>query len=1382
MHAALHQYKLRLTNLSQSNRSLKLAKLSPARDLDLTETSFANNLSPAEILTRVVAGRKVTLVKALSAHHEPTNVLDRRLNRIFREVRTIHEETGTYDLFVGYPFVEGRFLDGSVARCPVLLFPVRLVRNLSRSPRWQLEVPEGEPIVFNNTFFLAYEKFQQIRLERSFWEAEVEHANDLQELLNGLYAFFKEHELALHFDSELFQFQVKPFPNKTKAELESIPLGKLKFHSHAVLGIFPQSDSALLKDYEVLEEQAEQFRLDELFAPKVPGMPRQKYIPEAERFFVTPVDQSQEEALLAVKNGASIVLHGPPGTGKSQVIINLVADAMARGQRVLVCSQKRAALDVVYQRLEQLGLGRFAALVHDYRGDRTRIFAKIRQQLDDLTAFEEESRDLNLAKWERDFRNHARQIDEHTRFFDQLHTALVSDEPYGISPHHLYQMVLPDRQELPIQDLTDRFNAESLDQLLRRIRDVLAYQEFFAADYPLRNRLPMYRMKSTDQKRLKNHLQALAGDFHDLWKLIDATSVSFDHDMQELERRTDVYEDWAKKFEVPKLRQGWIDFYAQELQVSYIRRKLDSLENIFREMARFEWLQGFQMTLFHDLSEHVANYRTLHKKGGRLLSLKYLRAKWYLNALLKDKDAKVNRRNFKEIWAEFRVLERLMKHAESLEGEYFFEDLPLTDRPGALLGWVSEKRKQLQMIQEERKIRFWTGLKPKVEAGERRLRENQHEQFRERLLALKSYLGLRRIMEQGWKSWLHARQIETLRKFTEGRGDLDSVVGPWQTALERDFVELQQLDGLLAEMTVDERMVVERLTDQIGLVEDVDGFIKHLKDNILRAWIESIELNHPELLEVSSRRMPGRREDFRIKVRERQDKVVRLILRQLKEAVAVNQEYNRLGNPVTYREISHQVRKKRLLWSVRRLVREFWEESLGKLLPCWLASPESTAAIFPMAPDFFDLVIFDEASQCYVERALPVMLRGRQCVIAGDDQQLPPFDLYKVKVDENEAEIESVGVALEVESALDLARNIFSDQHLNWHYRSQEEELINFSNYAFYKGRLKVIPPARHSEGPPIEFIPVAGQWANNSNVAEAQKVVELVEKLIQALERQSIGIVTFNYHQRELIADLLEARMVQVEREGRNELAAAYVNALGRGKDQQPGIFVKNIENVQGDERDIIIFSVAYARNEAGRLVTHFGLLSQRGGENRLNVGVTRARQKIYVLASFAPSELDVSTAKHAGPRLFKKYLRYAQAVSAQQPEVVAGILKGLQSGEMPSERPFSDDGTFQLKTQLAERLRKEGLEVVEDVGETGYRVDLAIVGPQGTYRLGIELEGPNYFSGRSSKEREVYRLGLLEVRGWKIVRVWARTLLMGEKAWQDVVNRIVGLVTDDG
>ncbi|MEL6804725.1 MAG: DUF4011 domain-containing protein, partial [Bacteroidota bacterium] len=314
MRQILHSYKLRLTNLSQGNRSLKLSRLSKRRDIDLRDLGFLEKRSPEEILQQIIAKKDLKLIERLDPRFEPTNLADRRLNQIYREVNRIFEETGTYDLFVGYPFVEGKFIDGTDARCPLLLFPVRLVRNLAEAPRWQLESIKDEPVRFNKTFFLAYEQFQERRLPAEFWEEEIEPSNNWGEWIQALYEKTKTYQLELNFNSQLFEQRLNSFKDWRAEDFKRLGAGKLIFQPQAVLGIFPQSDSALLQDYEVLEQKEDEFGLKSLFVDEsvLPQEQAQAYIKEEKRFFVTPVDQSQEAALLQIKAGKSVVIHGPP--------------------------------------------------------------------------------------------------------------------------------------------------------------------------------------------------------------------------------------------------------------------------------------------------------------------------------------------------------------------------------------------------------------------------------------------------------------------------------------------------------------------------------------------------------------------------------------------------------------------------------------------------------------------------------------------------------------------------------------------------------------------------------------------------------------------------------------------------------------------------------------------------------------------------------------------------------------------------------------------------------------------------------------------------------------------------------------------------------------
>ena len=1376
----IHTYKLRLTNLSQRNRSLKLGSLSPRKDMDLVMASFVNKLSTEEILTKIVAGKSVDLMRTLNLRDEAATLLDRQLNKVFREVETLHGETGAYDLFLGYPFVEGRFADGGIARCPVVLWPVRLERNLEGQVRWRLSIPEDEGPLFNQTFFLAYEKFMQTRLPKAFWETELDYAETLQDFLNTLYALFRTQDIPLNINNSLlFQFKVMPFDNKNAALLDQLPVGVLKFQPYAVLGIFPQSDSALLQDYEALERDPSRFPLAQLLQTQAPRRV-EGYVREDERYWVTALDQSQEEALLQVRGGNSVVVHGPPGTGKSQVIVNLIADAMARGQRVLVCSQKRAALDVVYQRLVELGLGQFGALVHDFRADRNKIFQQIAGQIDALDALRQRRTDITLDKWLRDFRMDARRLDELNHYFEELYIQQTRTTRFGLSAHQLYLMADRARGGFPLQEAARVLDHDELRRSIGLMGDLLGYRHLFAAQHPWRERLSFHTYGLNAKPGLLAQVDALMEELQALHRA-SQPFAALGIAPEDAARLQAIVMDWRTleaRFEATTVREDYVALVRDGRKYTEFRKQLDQLGGLFNKMQGLQVLGRFPLNLFEDLKGHMHHYADGKGKFGRFFSTDWLKAWWYLRKVMAGEGKQLDAPGWKLLSAEFAVLEKFMGRWQELDDYHFFKDMPVLDGPAALLAWADRKRVSLEAAVAVKGFGGPDLLAPRV--GEGGFEGAHWAQAQALVTSVDAYLALLRASLLRWRAYLHEAQIERLLPGVRQPSGQGFALEALRNTLDRDFDLLRDLDTFLHGWTPDEK----RLLAAVGTdaLPDLDSpaqqsaWLQKIENGVLLAWIELLEQEHPLLAEVSSPRMAGTRASYLEKVRSRQAHAAVLILHKLQEVIVNEEEFNRLGNPVTYRELSRQARKQRRLWSLRQLVAEFWSGGLTRLLPCWLASPESVAAIFPMEPGFFDLVIFDEASQCYVERALPVMLRGQSVVVAGDDKQLQPFDLYNVKVEESEDGIAENELAMEVESVLDLARNVYPSCNLNWHYRSREEELIQFSNHLFYEGRLNVMPPAQAETdfNPPLELVAVDGLWDQNCNLPEAQRVIALVEELVRHPARPSIGIVTFNHPQMELIRDLLDQRveaLAQADDQGLRALLQASL-ARGAGEERQ-GIFVKNIENVQGDERDVIIFSVGYAKNSQGKLVANFGLLNQRGGENRLNVAVTRARRKVYAVCSFDPSALNVAGATHAGPGMLKRYLQYVQAVGRGQfVEGLAGLAgtKAAAGALLP--------GGQRLSALLAARLRAAGLQVEEDFGDTNYKVDVAVRGAGG-FVLGIECEGGMYFSGRSSKEREVYRRHLLEVRGWRVHRVWARTFFLDPEA---CVAEIMGLLDGEG
>lgn len=468
----------------------------------------------------------------------------------------------------------------------------------------------------------------------------------------------------------------------------------------------------------------------------------------------------------------------------------------------------------------------------------------------------------------------------------------------------------------------------------------------------------------------------------------------------------------------------------------------------------------------------------------------------------------------------------------------------------------------------------------------------------------------------------------------------------------------------------------------------------------------------------------------------------------------------------------YQITKQQSLMPIRKMM-ETYGDFLLKLFPCWLLSPESVSNIFPLEKNLFDIVLFDEASQVFIENTLPSIYRGKFIVVAGDNKQLRPTSTFMKRYMGNDSEDEldlSTQAALEVESLLDLATSRYHSTNLTYHYRSRNEELINFSNYAFYDGKLQIAPNTSKNIGKkPIERIKVSGSWIGRKNQEEANAVVSLLKKLIKNKRNKlSIGIITFNTEQEAAIEDAIDK-----ECQKDSAFRDAYVreqNRVQKGEDES--IFVKNLENVQGDERDIIIFSTGYARNEFGRVVAHFGPLSIEGGENRLNVAITRAKEKIYVVTSIEPEELQVEGTKNAGPKIFKKYLQYVRAVSAGKKKEISYILDSFK----PVIENKTEIKLNQFEGEIKSELEKLGYTVETNLGNTNYKLSLAVYDKKlDKYLLGIECDYAAYQSSDSVLERDVYRNKFLQSRGWKIMRVWSRDWWLNKnKVISNIVKQI--------
>jgi very-short-patch-repair endonuclease len=423
---------------------------------------------------------------------------------------------------------------------------------------------------------------------------------------------------------------------------------------------------------------------------------------------------------------------------------------------------------------------------------------------------------------------------------------------------------------------------------------------------------------------------------------------------------------------------------------------------------------------------------------------------------------------------------------------------------------------------------------------------------------------------------------------------------------------------------------------------------------------------------------------------------------------------------------------------------------LPRIKPCLMMSPLAVSTYLDNPELSFDLVIFDEASQVRPHDAVCALYRAKQVVVGGDPKQLPPTDFFTRSGEEiDDSQLDDGGTAA-FESLLDVCLSLgLCRKRLRWHYRSRREGLIAFSNRHFYGSSLITFPSADEDTEPAVRFVPVeGGTFKGGVNSIEAKRVATMVMEHACATPELSLGVIAFSQRQQDRILDELEV----LRRQNKD-----FENFFGNGRTEP--FFVKNLENVQGDERDVVLLSVGYGPDETGKVMMRFGPLNRNGGERRLNVAVTRARRSMTVVASMRAHDVDLSRTGAEGARLLRAFLDYAE----RGPVALATAITEAHQR--------SADSTFE--TEVAEELVRHGLTVHRQVGCGGYLLDLAVTdGSGGKYLLGIECDGASYHSAATARDRDRLRHTVLEGLGWRLVRVWS-TDWVRDRAGQ--VNRVL-------
>lgn len=1315
MKTLLKSYLKKLTNLSGSNKSLLLLRLLKSQDIDVHDFDFLTNEPSFSILEKLVKQKEsIKLCSVIDPRLEDNNTVSKQLKKILRKNKQIFEERGAQDLYIGWPFIEGKLLNDAPVRCPLIFFPIYLY---SENNTWFIGLRENVSITFNKSFLLAYSFFNDTKISDELLDTNFNDWNkDFQKFKNDLYALIEESPVELNFNQHLFENTLLPFTRYQKQEyINHTQKGMLKLQNQAVMGLFPQADSYLVPDYEWMIENLDLPTLEDFFISK-----KDEYalpiVKEEQTFTPFALDAFQERAIHEIKKGKSISVQGPPGTGKSQLICNLITDFVARGKKVLVVCQKKAALDVIYDRLTSKKIENFIGQVNDFKTDRSKLFQQLNTQADNAVGYKRVNSTYDIIQLEREFAQISRKIGTITEELDEFKIALFDTKECGTHIKELYLKSNRQQASTSLRREYKYFTIDKIESFIQKLKQYLPYVFMYEKeDYPWRNRQNFQSFTVNDLNTilvLLDRIPLIQKEFKKDTKTILGLDLSLENIDWLLDRETEISEI-VQLLDNPVVFKHFQHFlnYPPDKDWLFLQEKI--LLDGFKDRGLESTIPNDQLGIVREMLENCIHaFQRVDK--WLIWKIKNRKQTYQLQKLILNNKLEWNLKGLKKLAQRIDNRLNFQHNLSALEEKNWTIDVPNTTNLEILGDWFYHQQiaieifEQVHILQNYREyFGFYTDnyntIKQKVEQ------------------AFKLFKNAA-IQKEEWEQYFSPTQLHGILNKSEWNKQL-------QDTLESDFDNLCEYDRQTGSMQNYEIDTINKVLEEVEGFS-IDNCIDFFVNSVYSAWIHHIETKHPILRAASSLKIEQLEQQLWDLIPQKQELAESILQIRLREHTYRNFEYNRLDNLVTYRELQRQTTKKRRIWTIRKLMDSFSEEVLD-LIPCWLASPESVSAVFPMNHQF-DLVIFDEASQCFSEKSLPALYRGKQIVITGDEQQLPPNDLYQIRWEQEE---ENENPDLEIESLLTLANHYLPQTTLQEHYRSQSLDLIAFSNQHFYENRLRLLPhfDTINQQKSQVKYKKIEGIWEQNKNINEAYTIVEILKKYFEQ-DITNIGVVTFNSKQQECIQDVLERE-------------------LGEEKPLPKELFIKNIENVQGDERDIIIFSIGYAPAPSGKMSLNFGSLNTEKGENRLNVAITRAKKEIIVVSSIYPNQLDTENSKNRGPQLLKAYLQYVYDTDQNKSNIP------LQETYIPSlslkqelENNFHPNFTYELP-----------------FGDLSYK-------KENTYKGLLLTDDDVYQQSISVKDSYAYFPLLLQQKAWKFERVYSRNYWNNQSEQEQKVQKFLG------
>ena len=1034
-------------------------------------------------------------------------------------------------------------------------------------------------------------------------------------------------------------------------------------------------------------------------------------------------DSSQTLAVMDVKNGRNLVIQGPPGTGKSQTITNLLAEAIADNKKVLFVAEKMAALQVVKRRLDTVHIGDACLELHSHSANKRAVLDELKRTWAlGAPMPEDPAGDIDLLTDRR----------ERLNAYSQAVNAPVGEN--GFTPHQLIgRLSRPDtansadwprlnldnpaswsRKEFSFHRATIR-QMQALVNTIGRPRDHIFWGSDCTLYLPTNGEAIRTRLRAASSA-----LQQLRGSAEALCTLL---APDMDCDAANADKVQTLLRTARRVIDAPVLHGADHRNTAWQTRSDELARIAHDALEVARARSNREAVlipEAWEA----DVLVCRGGLARYGDKWWRILSGDYRKARSFLRGLCRDRLPAKGKEQLALVDAILKVqrLGRRIQESRELLAPLVRDLKPGINREscqalGEIANWLIGLHKELASGAVDASVhdaldrgQGSTTLAAPVAACERSASE-----LDEALAAVSDALELNeKRLSEG--QTLFAQSFPKLEAWLAEAADRVDTL--------QDIARFNQFQKRLAEANLEGAAEVAAVWEGAG-----EHLVDLYETHFYKAWMELAFQDRPVLAEFDGSSHEAIIETFcRLDAslfRHNQAFVARRHHARLPERYGAGQ----VGT------LMREFEKKRRHLPLRKLMNKAGH-AIQQIKPVFMMSPLSIAKFIPPESVHFDLAVFDEASQVKPAEAMGAILRSKQVVVVGDSKQLPPTSFFD-RIAEAGDQDDDLSATADLESILGmfLARGA-PQRMLRWHYRSRHESLITVSNNEFYDNRLVVFPSpdkAREHVGLGFRHGPEAFYERGRGrryNTEEARKVARAVMQHASAEPRLTLGVAAFSLAQARRIEDELE-----ILRRA-NPAAEAFFAA----HPEEP-FFVKNLENVQGDERDVIMISIGYGKISGGYLPQNFGPLNRDGGERRLNVLITRARQRCLVYSNFVADDVDLKRTKARGVEALKTFLKYAET----------GRL------DVPRETGRAADSPFE--EAVADALRRRGHEVDHQVGSAGFFIDLAVVDPRkpGRYLLGIECDGASYHSARSARDRDRLRQQVLEGLGWRIHRIWS-------------------------